>query len=88
LLVIDIKAGDVRRQQVRRELNSSEEPAYAPGQTLGDQCLSQPGDIVDQNMTVREKCHEKEFNGLFFPHDDMRDIFYNSLTEAEVHDPS
>jgi hypothetical protein len=66
-------------------LNSSEEPAYTPGQTLSDQSLSQSGDIINQNMAVREECHQKEFDGLLFPHNDMRDILYDSLTKAEIH---
>jgi hypothetical protein len=39
-------------------------------------------------MTICQKCDQKELDGLFFSHDDMRDIFYNSLTKAEIHDVS
>jgi hypothetical protein len=39
-------------------------------------------------MAVREKCHQKEFDGLLLPHDDMRDIFYNPLTKTEIQDGS
>jgi len=88
LLVINVETGDIRRQQVRRELNSPEEPAHAPGQTLGNQKSFQPGISSIKNMTVREKCHQKEFDGLFFPNNHMRDIFYNPLTKAKIHDRS
>src|SRR2546427_3014934 len=54
LAVEHVRPSDVRRQQVRRELNATEREAEARGEGFRDERLRQPGDVLDQEMTVAE----------------------------------
>src|SRR5256712_832490 len=54
LAVEHVRPSDVRRQQVRRELNATEPEAQARDEGFRDERLRQPGDVLDQEMTVAE----------------------------------
>src|SRR5881409_475587 len=54
LAVEHVRPRDVRRQQVRRELDAAEREAEARREAFRDQCLRQPGDVFDQQVAVSE----------------------------------
>src|SRR2546427_3746531 len=61
LAVEHVGPRDVRGQQVRRELDATEREAQARRERFRDQRLRQPGDILDQEMTIAEDRPEDPF---------------------------
>ncbi len=60
LLVPDGHPGDVRGQQVRRELDPAHGAVDGPGQRLGQHGLSDPRDVLDQQMALGEQHGQRE----------------------------
>src|SRR2546427_3573815 len=54
LAVEHVRPGDVRGQEVRRELDAAEREAEARGERFRDEGLRQPRDVFDQEVTVAE----------------------------------
>ena len=55
LLVVDRQAGDVRRQQVRRELDAPERAAEAAGDRLGQHGLAGARHVLDQQVPAAQQ---------------------------------
>src|SRR5262249_14102027 len=53
-LIVQEAAGDVARKQVRRELDPLEGKIECLAEEARNQCLGQPGIILDQDMSIRE----------------------------------
>ncbi len=60
LLVPDGHAGDVGRQQVRRELDTPHRAVDGPRQRLGQHRLAHAGDILDQQMSLGEQYGQRK----------------------------
>ena len=52
LLIIDIKAGNIGRQEIRRKLNPGKRTPDAFGQGFGQQGFGDAGHIFQQDMTL------------------------------------
>ena len=74
LLVVDRQAGDVRRQQVGRELDAAEGAAEAPGDRSGQHRLAGPGHILDQQVALAQQRHEGEADLVVLADDDALDV--------------
>ena len=60
LHVVDRRAEQVGRQQVRRELHSREVKAQRRGEGPGDQRLAKAGQVLDQHVAAREHGRENQ----------------------------
>src|SRR5215469_4027137 len=63
--VIDLRTGDVRGQQVGRELNSREARVKKGGELLDCASLSKPRQTFDQEIAVRQQANNKPLDHLF-----------------------
>lgn len=63
LLVVDGDPGDVRGQQVGRELDTPDRAVDGTCQRLGQHCLADAGDILDEQMSLGEQhCQRKPYD--------------------------
>ena len=89
LLVEYIQPGDIRRQQIRRELDSVKLRVYGPGQGFRHLRLPRAGHILQKHMPARNHRSHKIFDNPLFTHDDCGNIFlyirYNILTFLLIH---
>ena len=74
LLVEYADARDIRRQQVRRELNALEHALQRAGQRLGQRRLADAGHILQQHVPLAQEGDQQQIDDLLFPHDDAADI--------------
>ena len=74
LLVVDRQAGDVRGQQVRRELDPPERAAEAPGDRLGEDRLAGPGHVLDEEVAAAQQGHQGEADLVVLADDDALDV--------------
>src|SRR5262249_26362266 len=70
LLIEDFKPDDVRRQQVRGELDALERAVKAPCDCLRECGLAYAGDILDQQMAPGQQGDQGELDYLGFTSDD------------------
>ena len=70
----DIRARDVHRHQVGRELDPAELQRHGLGQLADQQCLGQPGHAHEQGMTPREQANRQPFDHLVLADDDPADL--------------
>ena len=70
-LLQDIRAGDVGRHQVGRELNAVEVERHHPGQRVDHECLSQARYSHEQRVAAREDGDEQALNDLVLSYDDL-----------------
>ncbi len=85
MLIVDVEAGDVPRQQVGGELHPLEGGADAPGQGLGDQGLSQTRNVFDQHMAFGQERDQKKLDGMLLPDNYMGYVFNDPLTQIKMH---
>src|SRR5207249_455820 len=74
LLVIDRDAGDVAREEVRRELDPPKRAAHRARKRLRQHCLADAGHVLDQYVTLAEQRDEGELDLVALSDDDMFDI--------------
>ena len=74
LLVEDRHAGDVARQQVRRELDAAHRAVDGAGQRLGQHRLPDARDVLDQQVPLGEQHDERELDDLGLALDDLLDV--------------
>ena len=70
LLVVDVDAGDVGGQQVRRELDAAEGAVDGPRDRLGEHRLADAGHVLDQQVPFGDQTHEREANLVLLSLDD------------------
>lgn len=70
----DRDAGDIRRQQIRGELDSVELAVDRPGDRLGELGLSHSRNVFDENMTLGDQGEENELDDSSLALDDGLDI--------------
>ena len=54
LLVVDARSHQIRRDEIRRELNSPERPANGSGECLDGKGLGEPRDALDEQVSLRQ----------------------------------
>jgi len=59
-LVVDRRTRDVRRHEVGRELHAAEPQAHHTGERARHQGLREAGNVVDQDVTVREETEQDQ----------------------------
>ena len=57
--MVDTTPDDIAREQVRRELDSSESTVDAFGQRLGNKCLADSRDVLEKDMLPSEQCDQR-----------------------------
>src|SRR5262249_12198319 len=82
-LVIDARSHQVRRHEVRRELNSPERSANSSGERLNGEGLGEPRDAFDEQMTLGQDGYQHTFQEMILANDDL---FH--LVEAALHEGS
>ena len=75
------ETGNVRRHQVRRELNPAEGTVQRTGEGAGQGGFTHAGNVFDQNMTFAQQSDEGIFNGFFLADDSFADV----LLQGEDH---
>ena len=74
LLAVDPRADEVRGHEVGRELDARERPAEHAGRRLDRQRLREPGNALDEEVTLREEAHEHPLEHRVLPGDDAADL--------------
>ena len=74
LLVEDVHPGDVRREHVGRELDAPEGTIDRPGQRLGKHRLADPGDVLDQEVTLGHQADQGQSDLRVLASDDLLDV--------------
>jgi hypothetical protein len=70
----DVRAGDVRRHEVRRELDPLERQVHDSGDGADEQRLRQPRHADQEAVAPAEQGHDHLFDHLMLPHDDLADL--------------
>src|SRR4029078_7050190 len=65
---------DVRRDQIRRELDAVERPAEDPGQRREEHGLAETRSSLEEHMAVREDCDEESVHHPVLPDDDAAQL--------------
>jgi hypothetical protein len=74
LLVEDVHARDVRRQQVRGELEPRERAVDRAGERLGQHRLPDPGEVLDDQVPLGDDAEDDEAQRLRGGADDEGDV--------------
>jgi hypothetical protein len=89
LLIEDVDAGDIAREEIRRELNSFEGASNGPGNRLSQYRLPHAWHVFDQYMSMAQKRHEHQVDIMTFTNDDTFDIVARrsgyGLDGAQIH---
>src|SRR5579884_156384 len=80
LLVIDGGAGNIRRQKVRRELDSLETQSQRVSQGFGQRRLADARNILDEQMPIGEQNRERQLDDLLLSHDRGFDRIEDTLS--------
>ena len=75
----DVRAGDVARHQVRRELDAVEVQGHHIGQRVNHRGLGQPGNTHQQRVTAGNDGDQQLFDDLFLTDDDLGDLVAQRL---------
>jgi hypothetical protein len=81
-LIVDLRAHDVGRQQVRRELNAREACRDRLGERADRERLRQPGHALEQDVAAGEKADEQTVDHVFLSDDAQRDLAADVLDQA------
>jgi len=84
-LIVDIEARDVRRQQVRCELNPFEGRPDALCQGFRYECLADTGNVLEKHMTVGDECNHEKLDGGLLSDNDTGHITDDFVTEIVGH---
>src|SRR5262249_49608814 len=79
-LVEDFRAGDVRRHEVRRELDPLELEVEDVGERLDQQRLGEPGHTSDEAVAAGEQRDQHLLDDVVLAHDDFAQLGENALT--------
>ncbi len=78
ILVQDLGAGDVRRHEVRGELDALEVQVQDVGERLDEERLRQPRHAGDQAVAAGEQRDEHLLDDLVLPDDDLAELGENA----------
>ncbi len=74
LQVEDVRAGDVGRHEIGRELDAVELAAEHPGERPDEERLGHAGHALDQRMAAGENADERVIDHVFLADDDFADF--------------
>ncbi len=66
--------GEVRRKEIRRELDPGEACADTGGERSCGEGLRQPGNTLDQHVSVTEEGRQKSHPEIVLTYDDLREL--------------
>jgi len=72
--VEDAAAGDVGRQQIRRELDAAELARHAAGQGLAHQGLAHPRHVLQQHVLAGQQRHHAQAHDVALAEHDLGDV--------------
>src|SRR2546428_4180461 len=78
---VDVDAGDVRGQKVRRELQALERAAEGAGQRLGQHRLAHTGDVFDQEVAPAQEGDHAELDFCLFANQHAADVLDDLSTK-------
>ena len=81
-LVEDLRAEDVRRQQVDRELHAVELQVDGSGEAVDEKRLGQARHALQQQMSAGEQRDQQPLDDCVLSDDNLRDAFANSIDET------
>src|SRR5262249_15113476 len=81
-LVIDARSHQVRRHEVRRELNSPERSANSSGERLNGEGLGEPRDAFDEQMSLGQDGYQHTFQEMILANDDLFHLVEDALHEG------
>src|SRR5439155_17296311 len=68
------RAGQVRGEHVRGELDAAELEAERAGRRVGEQGLRDTGDALEQDVSADEQRRQQVFHGTLLADDDLADL--------------
>ena len=83
-LVEDLRADDVGRQQVGRELDAVERGVDRLGQRAHRERLGQAGHALEQHVTAGEQADQQALDHVLLADDAPRDLLKDALDERRV----
>ena len=83
LLVVDVHAGDVRRQEVRGELDPAERAVDRARDRLRQHRLADAGHVLDQQVPLGDQAHEREPHLAVLALDDPFDVVRRSVRRTD-----
>ena len=72
--VIDLRSGNVRRQQIRCELDSRKPGIEKLAELLDRACLRQPRQPLDKQISVRQEPNQQAFDHRLLPKNRFTDL--------------
>ncbi len=82
MLIEDVDARHVTREQVRRELDALESTADAPGDCLCQHRLADARHVLDQDVSLAQQGHHDELDLAAFSNDHALDIVGRRLDQV------
>jgi hypothetical protein len=82
--IVDERADQIGRQQIRRELNTSERRMDGPGESSHRHRLGQARDALHQHVAIREQPNEQPLHHIALPHDDAADFVQQPSNEGAL----
>ena len=81
LLIVDARSHQIRRHEIRRELNSPERPANGSGEGLDGKGLGEPWDALDEQVSLRQDGHQHTLQEMILADDDLLYLVEDALHE-------
>ena len=81
LLVVDACSHQIRRDEIRSELNSSERPANGSGKSLDRKGLGEPRHALDEEVSLREHRDQHPLQETILADDDFLHFVEDALHE-------
>ena len=78
-----VRAEDIRRHQVGRELNAIEVEVERLGKCPHQECFAKPGNAFQQTVPADEQASQHAVDDFIMADDDTADLFANSLVTAD-----
>ena len=83
-LVVHLRSHDVRRQQIRSELNSAERRVDRLGERAHRERLREPRHALEQHVAAREKTDEQSLDHVLLSHNAAGDLSTDVADETGI----
>ena len=83
-LIVDLRADNVGRQQIRRELNSMKRRIDRLGERAHGERLRESRHTLEQHMPTREKTDEQPIHHVILADDPPRDLMRHVLYQPGI----
>src|SRR5678816_733301 len=81
LLIVDARSHQIRRDEIRRELNSPKRPANGSGKGLDGKGLGEPGDALDEQVSLRQDGYQHTLQEMILADNDLLHLVEDALHE-------